>query len=367
MSLFSERLVEDVRRLPGARHTFLSQVCSARGQRYRNALEALVQEAGPLEGRASELLTSLDNRRFFQGYAEVATGVFLLRNGFTLRGVAPPGPLLRVTRGNGPEANVSVLSYIHKSRPAPDRATIRRLVGALNRVGGTERLVVVVHRWLPHDFDTDLVRRAVDRWLSDVEKGLWEGRYASFVDEQQGVHLEFGLTGRQSKRGPRVCLTLGPFLSQVSMMAVENRVLTDLDRYRLGPHAGTPLVLACVADQPWAIGRAWLHDFLYGRPRRTESWRDGDTHGLQLEFDEGAGGSLFRDPLYGDVSAFLWLARDPQDPTVLQARSYLNPWARVPLEAADLPVSPVLAPRPREGRGRVVTWEARGGPRLPLL
>ncbi len=368
MGLFSDRLVEDMQRLPGAPHSFLQQVCAAQGGRQRSALDSLLEAAGPaLAERAHERLTSLDNRRFFQGYAELAVASFLARGRLRVQEVVQPGAYLRASTLSGQQLNLAVMSFIHKGRLVPDRATVDRLLAALNRVGSKQRMVVVVHGRLPSDFDSEEVRRAVDSWLSEVERGTWEGRYATFIDEAAGIHLEFGLTGRTTRRGSRVCLKLGPFTGPASLAAVEPRVLAELDRYRLGAHSGEPLMLVCAADQPWLISRGYMRDFLYGLPRSIEGYRDRDSHDVELLYSGERSSTLFRDPLFADLCGILWMGRDGQDPTRAHARFYLNPWAREPIDPELLPACATLALSRWRDDSAVLRWRSAGETRVSLL
>jgi len=369
MGLFSERLVEDVRRLPGAEHSFLRQLCGVRAGRYRNAIEALVEDLCAAQlARAQEQLTSLDNRRFFQGYAEVATARFLGRGRLRVHDVAEPGGCLQTRTLSGPGPQVAVLSFLHKGRSGPDRATVQRLSAALDRVGTRRRLAVIVHSRLPEDFDTEEVRRAVDAWLGEVERGLWQGRYATFVDEQRGIHLEFGLTGRTVKRGARVCFVLGPFLGPAALLAAEPRLIAELNRHHLGPQAGQPLLLVCFADQPWAVGQGALRDFLFGQARSMCLDVDGEARSLAITFRGGPAAALFRDPVFSDLVGVAWLGRDGEDPTRVRAALHLNPWANLPLDPDLLPPVPVLAPSGREGGEVTMAWRGeRGAAVIDLL
>ena len=180
MPLFPDRLVNEIRRLPGGQHSFLAQVCSEEGRRHRLVLETLLEQLGePLASRLPPLFTSLDNRRFFQAYAELVTAALLQRGPYRVHELVGTPPLLRARRLSGSPLNVAVLSFIHKSRLLPDRENISRLVAALERLGGEHGLLPVVHRWLPHDFEPEPIRRAVELWLEEVRKGQWEGRYAT--------------------------------------------------------------------------------------------------------------------------------------------------------------------------------------------
>jgi len=361
MTLFCERLIEDLQRLPGGRHTFLSQVCSPEGSETRRVLQTLIEGCGePLGGRARDLLTSFDNRRFFQGYAEVVTASLMEAGGCRVEELESPGPLLLTRRGHGSEIRVSVLSFIHKFRTVPDRATVRRLLQAIDRIGSQERVLVVVHRWLPHDLDTGPIRRAVEMWLKQVSTGAWEGRFATYEDEK--ISLEFGLTGEKARKGrrKRVAASIGPFLGPASLSAVEHRVLGDLETYRMGRNAGRPLVLVCVADQPWRITEGYVRDFLFGRPRRMEMFRDGEAHNMEVEYNAGSEPCLFRDPLYRDLSAVVWVGRDNLDPTSAHVRGYRNPWAKSPTDAQVFPKGPLFALDRWEGNRAVLSWQRQG-------
>ncbi len=366
MTLFPDKFIEDIRRLSAARHSFLHQICGPEGRRHRNMLQTLMDELGePIGSRVGCLLTSLDNRRFFQGYAELATAALLARGPYRVRVLVEPGPILRAKRPNGATLDLTVLSFIHKSRPVPDRATLRRLVEALERIGGNHRILLALHRWLPHDLDTEPVRRAVEMWLAQVEAGTWEGRYATYEDEK--ISLEFMLSDDRSSGGRRVLASVGPFLSPASLAAVEPQVLRELEIIRTGPNAGRPLIMVCVADQPWRVTSGYMRDFLYGPSARIEMFRDGEDHNIELEFGGEYSPCLFRDPLYRDLAAFLWLGRDTDDPTALYARCYLNPWAAEPLDADFLPLIMTLAPVQRQADSVVMAWRKRSGSRFSLI
>ncbi len=357
MSLFSDRLLEDMRRLSSGQHSFLHQLCGPRYGRHRSAIEALVDGAAPaLSERARPMLTSLDNRRFFQAWAELSTAAALGRGRLRVQGLAQPGVYLQAATVGGEAVHVAVISFIHKGRKGPDLATIRRLEAALDRVGSRQRLVVAVHGRLPHDFDVEEVRRAVDTWLGEVERGQWEGRYATFIDETRGIHLEFGLTGRTSRSGPRVCMSIGPFLAPASLAAAEPRILTELGRYSMGPHAGTPLLIACVSDQPWSISPGYMRDFLYGLPRSIEGYRDGGQSDIELCYGQRPTPSLFRDPVYADLCGMLWIGRRAEEPAAVQLRAFLNPWARRRLEVDALPGCPALGLHRWQDEQAVLRW-----------
>ncbi len=332
MRLYSERLVADLARLPGAEHSYLKQLCAGDGAPVRAALARAVGAIGsPFDTRAIELLSSLDNRRFFQGFAETVALRLLGDDGWKLRNISGPGPRLEVGRPGEQDFVLTVLAFLHQTRPGGDEQTRRRLEAGLARVASRHRFVVLIRRWLPHDLDVEPVRRAIEMWLGQVQTGTWEGRYAAYEDER--VALEFCLTGERAKGGESaLALVLGPFAAHRAMEVVEPRVVRELDRHAAGAARSVPQVVACVSDQPWSINDGYLRDFLYGRPSATMA-----TAGVsQWTFDANSGPCAFRDPLYSAFSALLLVDREPSRPTLLRVRAFLNPWATAQLSPADL-------------------------------
>jgi hypothetical protein len=329
--LYPESLLEDLRRLVGGQHAFLVHLARDEARAHREVIEDLhTRLRGPLAERLCGLLTSLDNRKFFQGYAELVVMTLLARSGFEVRELLQPGPVLQAVSASQGELAVSVLSFIHQARLLPDRSAIDKLLAALDRVPGRERMILVVHRLQSADLDTEPIRRAVEAWLLRLERGEWTARSASYEDG--GIHLEFCLTGALSQTGRRVSASMGPFWSPASIAAVDNRVLADLDRWRLSRHAGRRLMLAAVADRPWRLSPGYVRDFLLGRARRMERIDEDGVSTMELEYPNEGSPSVFRDPLYQDLAAFLWLGRLPEEPSRLQAQAFLNPWAERPLD-----------------------------------
>lgn len=354
MTVFPERIVADLAQLPGAQHSFLKQICAPDGEQVRSALEATVSRLGPDVGdRATQLLTSLDNRRFFQGFAEVATLASLESAGWRATGLRTPGPRIDIARPGSPNLILSTLAFLHQTRPGGDEENRRRLVEALSRVNGKHRFSVLIRRWLPHNFDPEPVRRAIEMWLSQVQAGAWSGRYAPYEDDH--VSLEFCLTGEKVKgRASPVALTLGPFYAHRALAVLEPRAVQELDRHAASSSRDEPMVLACVSDQPWNITPGYLRDFLYGRASRTSTGAEGS----EFEFDGSPSVCAFRDPLYNGVSAILLLDRAPARPTVVRATAWLNPWASTPLDEDSLGVR-AFAPVPATSRSApVMRWSA---------
>jgi len=178
------------------------------GERVRSWLEEEASRAlPPLRQRWADALGSFDNRRFFQGYAEVVTAALITRSGWTLDGLEWPGPTLPVRDPQGRAFDALVLAFVRQVRPLPDRIVLERLANAINRVGGRSRIVVCVRKWLPHDFDPEPVRRAIDLWLTDADRSSLNSRYATYDDEH--TSLEFALTNAEGPFEDRYHSTIG--------------------------------------------------------------------------------------------------------------------------------------------------------------
>ncbi|MES2640031.1 MAG: hypothetical protein V4850_11130 [Myxococcota bacterium] len=387
MELFPERLVSDLGRLPGAGHSYLKQLCTPDGTVLRSGLQRVVTRLGePMQTRAAELLNSVENRRFFQGFAEVSALAALEPAGWRATALHRPGPRIEIRResgareGAGSPLLLTVLAFLHQTRPGGEDETRRRLIEALSRVSSRQRFAVLVRRWLPHDFNPEPVRRAIDLWLGQVANGQWEGRYAAYEDEH--ISLEFCLTGERAKaRQSPVALTLGPFYAHRTLEVLEPRVVAEIDRHVASPERNLPLLVACAADQPWAVNDGYLRDFLYGRARRI-SREDGVR---EVEFSGSGSVSVFRDPLYASVAGLLLVDRRPTVSMAMGVRAWLNPWATRRLSPADIPfqcfaedarASQSARERPPLGGEatadpdgvdlRVMRWHAGTGPRMEL-
>ncbi len=350
--LFPESFVRDVSRLPGASYSFLRQLCSPDGARVRSWLEEQASRVSPeLARRWADTLGSLDNRRFFQGYAEVLTTDLFARSGWTVEGLPWPGPALPVRDQSGRPFHVLVVAFVRQVRPAPDRAVLERLANAINRVGGRSRIIVCVRKWLPHDFDPEPVRRAIDLWLTDADRSTLNSRYATYDDEH--TSLEFALTNAEGAQEDGVVLfSLGPFIAQRTIEILETRVVFELDAYAMGEEK-RPVVLSCVADQPWCISDGYLRDLLLGKPlAQSTSETDGS---YELTYGPAFSPSLFREPLYRGVSGLVLAERGESDSLDVHTRAYLSPWADVRIGPEALGCASLAADR-LDGDRPILRW-----------
>jgi len=355
MSLFPDVLVQSLREMPGATHSFLRQLCEPDAADVRQGMGRALAGLGPdLRLVLEERLSSLDNRVFFQGFSELAVASSLTASGWSIQPSAR-GRLLHAIRPDGMPTNVLVMGFIHSQSPGLDTAGVRKLISALERVGTTLRFAVFVRRWLPPDFDPEPVRRAVELWLRECEDGAWEGTQAAYEDE--GVALEFKLSGGEVQSGQSpIAMTLGPFVASRVMTALEQRVVMALDRYRMGAHGDEPVLVAGVADQPWQLTRGYVREFLYGKPRFTLTTTDSEgERAWEAGLSPDQEPCLFKDPVYRDVAGVWLLERDGSGPLSMRGRAYANPFARAPLAAEQLQ-GPVLRSHRQEDGLPVVAW-----------
>ena len=315
-----------------AKHSFFLQLAGPDAAPVRAALEeAAGHVGGHVAARWGELLTSFDNRRFYQGAAEAAIAGWLRAGGWRVTDLAWPGPGLLAHDGEDGPWHVAALSFLRGVRPGPDLATRDRLRAALNRVGARTRIGLVLHRWLPPGFDPEPVRQAISLWLRDVERGAWNGRFAAYEDEH--VALEFVLTGERCRDGEDVvAFAIGPFEADRTLASVSSRLLPELEALRLSRRGDEPVVVVCVGNQPWRLPETATRVLLYGLPSRQTAAKGA----VESTFGPTSTPGLLRDPLYARVSAVAFAAPEGHDPLALTARLWLNPWASTPLPPGAL-------------------------------
>lgn len=352
MALFSDNLSDELSRLRGSQHSFLKQVASPEGGAQRLALEEVASKVGPeVARRWSDLLSSLDNRRFFQAVGESMLVHLLLQRGWTVPALSWPGPGLQLRDRTGISWHGLFLSFLRPVRSAVDLQTIERLRRAVNRAGARRRVGMVVHRWLPEALDPEPIRRAVELWLREVERGSWSGRYAAYEDEQ--ISLEFVHTGERVERETDVvAFVLGPYLSHPTVEVVGGRIVWELEQLRTDDRANTlPVLIGCAADQPWRTSPGFVRELLYGRA----AWQTtGGPGGQEWAFGQDDAPGLFRDPLYSRVSAVLFGAHT--SPPAASCRAWQNPWALSPIKP-DRFAGPSFAVRRWIDGVSVLGWE----------
>ena len=252
----------------------------------------------------------------------------------------------------GELVDVAVLAFARQQRPIADRAVIDRLLRALDRLDSRSRVAVVIRRWLPHDFDPEPVRRAIDMWLQEVDRGGWEGRYAAYDDES--ISLEFALTGGNCPPDGRVvAFSLGPMDALRTLEAVQAALVVELERWRHAPRPEPtrPLLAICACTQPWGLPRGYLREMLLGKPVQITTGPEG----FRVHYGIEQSPSLLRDPLQRHVQGIGFVDAPVETPERVALRTYLNPWARRQRDP-DHFASPTLAPVQVSEEGPILRW-----------
>jgi hypothetical protein len=276
----------------------------------------------------------------------------LRRSGWSAVGMRGPGSVLVFNDPDGQQVDVAVLAFARQLRPKADRSVIDRLLRALDRLDSRSRVAVVVRRWLPHDFDPEPVRRAIDMWLQEVDRGGWEGRYAAYDDES--ISLEFALTGgRATPEGRVVAFSLGPLDALRTLEAVQSALVSELERWRHAPRPDPTrsLLAICACTQPWGLPRGYLREMLLGKPVRMTTGPDG----FLVHYGIEQSPSLLRDPLQRSVQGILFVDAPVGSPETVAMRGYLNPWAQSPRNPEHFG-SPTLATSRLAEDGPVLRW-----------
>ena len=86
MELLPSRLVQQTLRMSGSGHSYLKQLCLPEAALLREDLGSRLDPLPPvLQDRYSEMLVSLDNRKFFQAFAEMSVLGSLQEAGWSVR------------------------------------------------------------------------------------------------------------------------------------------------------------------------------------------------------------------------------------------------------------------------------------------
>ncbi|MFM2244196.1 MAG: hypothetical protein RL071_270 [Pseudomonadota bacterium] len=321
-ALLDAQALAEAARTPGASYSFLKQLSASDPGELLAFIERVGAGQPPaLRQRWQRLLPSLDNRRCFQAFAELLAVSWAGGAGLHPDGLRWPEAAISLRAADGRTADMLVLGLIRGVRSGPDDDQVRALVAALDRVSSRARIAVLVRRWLPDAFDPEPVRRAIELWLREVDRGGWDGRYAAYDDDH--VSLEFALTGET--RAPRqgaVSFALPPADGHRTLDAVADLVLGAADAWRAtAPRDGRPLLVAVVADQPLSLPPGGLRELLYGKAAEQSS---GD-EGLLLTFGPEMSHSIFRDPLQARLGGVCVLERIG-DGAEVRDHLLLNPW-----------------------------------------
>lgn len=353
MHLYSDTLLNDLAGKKGSADSILSQMAAGPSRHILHHISALFDgAAAPVQDRWSESLRSTDNRKFFQGFGEAISAAFLARAGWRIVDVCSPRPCLVLEHPDGRVLRIVTLAFLKnppREEDAEARATLARVV---NRADSNKRITILVHKWDPHKFDPEPVRRCVDIWLDAIRKGEWTGRCASYEDDY--IKLEFRRTDDDTCRGGgAVSFLLAPSNGLHTMDVVESRLVYELDQIMERSPQDTSLMLSLVTNTTWGLPPGLVRSLFYGRPVWTMA--DGTPDHRRYGFQLGEEPALFQEGQYAGLSGTLVV--DQPEGRGPCGRAYLNPWSNRPLNGSDVACAVFEKEREEEESGfRVMRW-----------
>ncbi len=353
MQLYTDSLLNDLAGQPDGQESMLRQM--ARGPE-RNVLEHLgqlfSQVASPVQDRWADSLRSTDNRRFFQGFGEAVSAAFLAKSGWSIVDLCAPRPCLLLKHQDGRTMHMVTLAFLKHPPRLEDERARETLARVVNRADSDRRITILVHKWNPHPFDPEPVRRCVDVWLAAIKKGEWKGRYATYEDDH--VKIEFALTDEPTLEGQgSVAFLLAPPNGLHALDVVESRLVYEIDNLVSMAPEGTSILVSMVTNTAWGLPPGLVRSLFYGRP--IWSIADGHPENRKFAFTRGDDPALFHEDRYHPVSGVLVVDRPQQRGPC--GRAYLNPWSSATLRASDINAPTFSTVRPEADKGlHVMRW-----------
>lgn len=352
VKLFPDTLMTDLEARVGNDDSILGEIIRGPQRPILNKISTLYDQSAPaVRKRWQESLRSTDNRKFFQGYAEAISAAFLVDAGWSLVDVCSPKSCLVLKHTDGREQRLITLAFLQSLQSPEEKAAIEQLARVANRANSDRRITILVHKWTPHKFDPEPVRRCIDIWLDAIAKGSWKGRYATYEDDH--IQIEFTRTDEPTKPGQgSVAFLLAPNNGSATMDLVESRMVYELDKLLKNSNPNGSLLVSLVTNTKWAISPGLIRSLLYGRP----IWQvtNGVAKNKKFGFQVGEGGpALFQEDGYHRLGGALII--DQHEDRGPCGRAYLNPWSTQVLDGQDVVCTSFAAER-SEDDFRVMSW-----------
>ncbi len=352
VKLFPDTLMTDLESRVDNDDSLLGEIIRGPQRPILNQISALYDNAAPaVRKRWQESLRSTDNRKFFQGYAEAISAAFLVNAGWSIVDVCKPKPCLILKHADGREQRLITLAFLQAIQSPQEKSAIETLARVANRADSDRRITILVHKWTPHEFDPEPVRRCIDIWLDAIAKGNWKGRYATYEDDH--IHIEFTRTDEPTKPGQgSVAFLLAPNNGSTTMDLVESRMVYELDMLLKNSDPSSSLLVSLVTNTKWMISPGLIRSLLYGRP----IWQvtNGVAENNKFGFQVGEGGpALFQEEGYHRLGGALII--DQHEDRGPCGRAYLNPWSAQALGGDDVVCTSFAAER-SEDDFRVMSW-----------
>jgi len=354
MPLYSETLLNNFASAQGFADSILQQMAAGPERTVLTHLGNLYdQVATPVQDRWKTSLVNMDNRRFFQGYAEAVSAAFLVRAGWSVVDVCHPKPCLILRHPDGRELRLVTLAFLQPEQHPADPKDLETLARVVNRSDSDKRITILVRKWTNHDFDPEPVRRCIDIWLDAIAKGEWRGRYATFEDDH--ISLEFTRTDDNVEGGDgAVAFLIAPENGLRTMEVIESRLVYELDSLLAKAPKDTQLMVSLVTNTAWSLSPGLVRSLFYGRP----IWQvtNGRPQDQRFGFELGTEPAIFHENHYAALGGALMVDR-PQERGPC-GRAYLNPWATRLLGSSDLACASFTSEN-TDDDFRVMHWDYR--------
>jgi len=352
MPLYSETLLNNFASAKGCADSILQQMAAGPERGILNHLGILYDNvAEPVQDRWKTSLVNMDNRRFFQGYAEAVSAAFFTRSGWSVVDVCHPKPCLVLRHPDGRELRLVTLAFLQPDPDPSARVALETLARVVNRADTDHRITILVRKWTPHEFNPEPVRRCIDIWLDAIANKEWRGRYATYEDDY--ISLEFTRTDTVVNDGEgAVAFLIAPENGLRTMEVIETRLVYELDTMLANAPKNTQVVVSLVTNTSWTLPPGTVRSLFYGRP----IWQVANGHrsDQRFGFELGSDPALFHEAHYSAISGTLMVDRPEERGPC--GRAYFNPWASHQLQATDIACAAFISDQ-AEADFRVMRWD----------
>ena len=360
---FNEATVLSLQQLEGADNSFLKQICSQQGHSLRSKLNGILKDSPPSVAlRWRELLQSLSNDHFFQGFAELLSFAELQRMGWQAVKWRRPGPTLHLKHPSGKEAQLLTLSFIQQRDQQQERLLERELIERINQIDTKHKISLSFRRPLNAYSNFDEILTSFASWLSGTARPRSS---VSFRDA--ATWLEARLLPTVKFSNTKVVQSVqAPMCSSDILKYINREADQSLEEFRRSQSKYQPLILSIVSDQPLRISQNAWRFFLYG-PSSSVYSKNGHRY-YECDADQMKG--WLQDPFRTFLSGLLRIENNGSSEKgrlmgscdrnngweTVDSTSFLNPWSEFDGFSALLP-SPKLSIEGLDSVNPILCWE----------
>ena len=355
---FNEATVLSLQQLDGADNSFLKQICSQQGQSLRSKLNKILKNSSPTVAlRWRDLLQSLSNDHFFQGFAELLSFAELQKMGWEALQWRRPGPTLHLKHPNGQEAQLLTLSFIQQRDRQREHLLERELVRRLNQIETTHKISISFRRPLSPYSNFETIAHSFAAWLSEARP-----KRSNVTFQDSTSWLEARILPADTFMGINVVQsTQSPMCSTDLLKYINREADQSLEEFRRSQSKYQPLILSIVSDQTLRISTNAWRFFLYG-PASSIHTKNGQRY-YTCDADQMKGWlqDPFRTFLSGIVrienkAPFAVGSDENKGWESIESTSFLNPWSEFSGFNTLLP-SPKISLEGSDNLNPVLRWE----------